>query len=387
MAKQQQEHKLCYPILGHYDIAIRYLVEKGAGSTYISPPAMTKKTIDLGAKYSPDFACSPCKTHLGNFIEALDEGANVLIQTGGTCRLGYYAELQEQILRDMGYEFQMLNLNPYRYRRLIGMLRDILKIVDNGNIFTVVRALPGTFRMVVFIDRVEDYYRQNMGFEIRRGDFDRVLNRFLDELRAANSLRDIRRAYKKAMADMKAIPIDKPEHPLRVGFVGEYFTIMEPFSNHEIERKLAMMGTEVHRWMNLSNSVMVCPDERTLRKLGRFIHYDIHKFPSSIWVNYHKELASDYIRFNTGSSSVATIALAEHYAKQGFDGIVHIKSFGCTPEMDCIPILHNIGEDYHIPMLFMSYDTQTSDTGVETRLEAFFDMIEMRHRQKEITEE
>ncbi len=77
-----------------------------------------------------------------------------------------------------------------------------------------------------------------------------------------------------------------------------------------------------------------------------------------------------------GGSSIATIAMAEKYAKDGFDGIVHLKSFGCMPEMDAIPVLHNISADYHIPMLFLSYDTQTSDTGIETRLEAFYDMLQ-----------
>ena len=53
------------------------------------------------------------------------------------------------------------------------------------------------------------------------------------------------------------------------------------------------------------------------------------------------------------------------------------------PEMDVIPVLHNISADYKIPILYLSYDTQTSDTGIETRLEAFYDMIQMR---KEVTE-
>ncbi len=379
----EQKYRLCYPTLGNYGIAIKFFVEKGAGCGYLPPPSTTKHTIDTGARYSPDFVCAPFKCHMGSFIEALDLGANVLIQTGGTCRLGYYAELQEQILRDLGYEFEMLNLNPYRYSRLIPMIRDMRRYIEKGNLFTLLRALPGALRMVVFMDRVEDYYRQNMGFEVTRGDFDGVHKRFLEELDRADSLGDARRAYKKAMSDMASIPVNKPEHPIRIGFVGEYFTIMDPFSSHEIERKLAMMGAEVHRWMTLSNSLLVCPDERTLKKLARFIHYDIHKFPASIWVDYHKELASEYVRFNTGSSSVATIALAEHYAKQGFDGIVHIKSFGCTPETDSIPMLHNISADYNIPTLFMSFDTQTSDTGVETRVEAFFDLIEMRHDKKE----
>ena len=143
------------------------------------------------------------------------------------------------------------------------------------------------------------------------------------------------------------------------------------------------MGAEVHRWMNLSNSVLLCPDEGTLKKLKGYLTYDLYKFPSSLWVNIQKKLSSKYTKFDMGSSSISTIALAEHYAEKGFDGLVHVKSFGCTPEMDAVPVLHNISSDYKIPVLYLNYDTQTSDTGIETRLEAFYDMIAMR---KEVTE-
>lgn len=374
----QKQYKLCYPQLGNYDIAIQYFVNHGLHLEYMSPPSTTKRTIELGAKYSPDFVCAPFKCHMGNYIEALEKGANVLIQTGGTCRLGYYGELHEQILKDMGYDFEIFNLTLFRYGNLLGMLKGMKKYAPKATLLQMAKALPATFKMIIYIDKIEDYYRQNMGFEIEKGSFDKVYNRFLADLRKAGKLRDVNRIYKKTLDDMKAIPINKPEHPLRVGVVGEYFTIMDPFSNHEVEKKLAQMGAEVHRWMNLSHSVFLCPEETTLRKLKHYITYDLHKFPSSIWVNIQKKESSRYVKYDMGSSAVSTITLAEHYAKKGFDGLVHIKSFGCTPEMDCIPVLHNISADYKIPTLYMSYDTQTSDTGIETRLEAFYDMISMK---------
>ncbi len=378
---ESTEHRLCYPSLGNYDIAIKFYVERGAGSTYITPPTMTRRTVDLGAKYSPDFVCAPFKCHLGNYIEALEAGANVIIQTGGTCRLGYYGELHQQILADLGYECTLLDLNPYRYKSFWGLVRDIRPLADQGNLFTLVRALPGALRMVVFIDRIEAYYRENMGFEREAGAFDAAHAAFLADLRAARNLRQIRRAYKRARAVMEAIPLDKPEHPVRVGIVGEYFTIMAPFSNHEIERKLAKMGAEVHRWMDLSHTVLIPPGRRPVRML-RFLRFDIRKFPGGIWARYYRPRTARYLRYDTGSSSVATVALAEEYAAQGFDGIVHVKSFGCTPEMDVIPMLHRLSEDHSVPVLYLSYDTQTSDTGIETRVEAFYDMIEMRHHKE-----
>jgi benzoyl-CoA reductase/2-hydroxyglutaryl-CoA dehydratase subunit BcrC/BadD/HgdB len=41
--------------------------------------------------------------------------------------------------------------------------------------------------------------------------------------------------------------------------------------------------------------------------------------------------------------------------------------------------LRNISADFKIPVLYLTYDTETSDTGLMTRLEAFYDMLAMRH--------
>ena len=56
-----------------------------------------------------------------------------------------------------------------------------------------------------------------------------------------------------------------------------------------LKKKLAQMGAEVHRWMNLSNSVLLCPDKGTLKKLKGYLTYDLYKFPSSLWVNIQKK--------------------------------------------------------------------------------------------------
>ena len=43
-----------------------------------------------------------------------------------------------------------------------------------------------------------------------------------------------------------------------------------------------------------------------------------------------------------------------------------------------MPALQRVSYDYNVPILYLSYDSQTSDTGLDTRLEAFYDMIAMR---------
>ena len=60
-----------------------------------------------------------------------------------------------------------------------------------------------------------------------------------------------------------------------VGIVGEYYTIMEPFSNHYIEKELAQ-GIVVDRWMNVSNSLLHRPVKK-LESISRIMQ-------NMIWV-------------------------------------------------------------------------------------------------------
>ena len=91
--------KISFPRYAEYNCAFRYIFEEAMDVRCIQPPAITKRTMELGAKYSPEFVCTPFKITLGSMIEALEAGANTLLMVHGLCRLGYYGELQEQIDR------------------------------------------------------------------------------------------------------------------------------------------------------------------------------------------------------------------------------------------------------------------------------------------------
>ena len=101
---------LAFPQLGDYKHPIDKFLRRITNLEVIDTPPITRKTIDLGSKYSPDSVCIPFKYNLGNFIEALDMGANVLLQAGGGCRYRYYAEVQETILKDLGYNFDFIQI-------------------------------------------------------------------------------------------------------------------------------------------------------------------------------------------------------------------------------------------------------------------------------------
>lgn len=344
-----------------YNCAMKFFLESGLEVKCVLPPPLTGHTVDIGTKNSPDFVCTPFKTVLGSQIEALEAGADTLVTVFGLCKLGYYGELEEQILCDLGYDFEFINLSEYNTGKKRDFLKAIKRINPNVNFVKLVTAAVDTVKMVDYLDEVTGEYYQNCGFEMKKGEYRRAYNDFLSDLYSASSRRDIDEAYSRAKEKFGRISTDKPENPVRIGIVGELYTAMDAFSNLEIERKLADMGVEVHRWMNMSN---------------RLFHYAGEK-------SLHMKIR-DLCRYEMGPTSTANIWCAKDYAERGFDGIIHIKSANCTPEIDIMPVLQNISLDKKIPILYLTYDTQTSDVGLMTRLEAFYDMISMRKEAAQI---
>ncbi len=360
MAKNQlldeDKKKFGFPFMARYNYAIKYFIENGAEQKYIMQPRMTKKTMDIGSLYSPDTVCTPFKTTLGSMIEALEAGADTLMMAYGYCRLGYYGEVQEQILRDLGYQFDFINLADYTTGKPRDYLKALNRICPKIHPAKLTRAAVDTLKMVEYTDEVEAEYYRNCGFELTKGAYKKAIDQFWDDMEKAECRADIEEGHQRVKDTFAAIPIKK-EEPLRVGVIGEYFTVQDDFSNLELEQKLADMGVEVHRWMNFTH---------------RNLHYSGEK-------NLNVRIR-DLCEYEMGPTSTANIWCARDYAERGFDGIVHVKSAGCTPEIDIMPVLQNIGADYKIPILYLTYDSQTSDTGLMTRLEAFYDMMRMRKK-------
>ena len=352
-----EKKHVAFPLFSHYNLCIKYFVEQALDAEYIMQPPMTNRTMEIGSRYSPDSVCTPFKTSLGSMVDALEAGADTLIMTLGLCRLGYYGELQEKILRELGYEFDFINLSEYSTGNPKDYLKALRKIGPKSSVAKMTWVGAETLKMLSCLDDVEAAYYKNCGFELHHGDFKKAWNQFLISMEMAENLHDIDTAYKTAKKDFAAIPINKPEHPVKVGIIGEYYTAVDAFSNLNLEQKLADMGVEVHRWMSVTN--------RNLHYHGKNLSVEIQ----------------DYCKYEMGPTSTANIWCAKYYATHEFDGIIHAKSAGCTPEIDIMPVLQNISSDYKIPILYLSYDSQTSDTGLDTRLEAFYDMIQMRKKE------
>ncbi|HIR91622.1 MAG TPA: hypothetical protein IAC01_07580 [Candidatus Limicola stercorigallinarum] len=353
---RHSRHKVAFFHFRNYEPAFKYFTEQVLDADFVPTPTPTRATIKRGEAMSADYVCTPFKHIIGDYAAALDQGADTLVQVTGFCRLNYYGELQEMILRDAGYtDFQMLNFSYVASGKMRDYIAYCKKVVNpNLSVTHGVKNLLGVYRMVEHIDAFRDRYLANAGFAVEPGSFERVRKEFLSAMNSARTNFEIEDGFRRAMDALDSLPVNKPVDPVRVAIVGEYYTAQDPNSNLNLEQKLLDMGVELKNYMSISNFNL---------------HYNAQAMQASI---------AEYSTYDMGPTSTFNIACAKRAAEQDFDGIVHIKSAGCTPEIDVMPPLQRISRDYHIPVLFLTFDTQTSDAGLDTRLEAFFDMIAMR---------
>jgi len=255
----------------------------------------------------------------------------------------------------MGYNYTFLRLLGAELRP-VRLYRCFRKIGARVSFASFLRALLLAVRMVHVMDGIDEWIRENIGFQRQENAMEELRARFLGELEGVRSflaLERLRRKYRKALG---SVEIDRPQNRLKVGVVGELYTLMEPFSNFFLEKELARRGVQVSR--NITVTYLLFQKsrmkDRVLRRAGK------------------------YLKFAIGADGTDSVERGRILAEKGYDGLIHVKPFGCMPEVNAMPMLKNIGNDYGIPVLYFSFDSQTSETGVQTRLEAFCDMLMMR---------
>ncbi len=342
-------------MMGKYNIPVKYLLSKITHCIIIEPEKITSKTIELGNKYSPSFVCTPFKYTLGTMIESLDKGANVIIQAGGGCRYGYYAELQEQILKDLGYDFKLYNLVTASNLN-VKKLYNIFKKIDKK--FSVIKAiyyLYITKNMIRYMDKIDDYVRLNIGFSDKKS-YKKLMDEMLDKFIKVKNPISLYAIYKKYNKKIKKVKVNKPKDCIKVGVIGELYTIMEPFANYFLEEELAKYNIEIKRFTNIN-----------------YLLFTNKKVSKKALLN-----TKEFQKYKMGADASSNVYFAKYLCLKNYDGIIHIKSSFCTPEISSMVLINKVCEKYNKPVIYFSFDSSTSEVGIKTRLEAFYDMIEMR---------
>ena len=351
--------KVTFPHMGNLNISAGAFFRE-MGLEVIVPPANSKKTLDLGMKYSPEFACLPLKINIGNFIEAMEQGADTIIMGGGVgpCRFGYYCEVQREILKDLGYDFEMYVIEP----EVFSNIRKMREVFNGFSLNKIFRAGRLAWKKIMAVDKINEMVMRSRALEKEEGFIDSLYSDFLNNLDQTNLIKEIQGLTEEYSKQIINNTSDKKDL-VRIGIVGEIYLVLEPFINLDIARKLGELGAVVERNIYISEWI------REFLNLTE--EHDLIE-----------EAARPYLNSPVGGHGVDTIGNTVRYAKRGFDGVVQVAPFTCMPEIVAQTILPEVGEGEDISVLSIFFDEHTGEAGLNTRLEAFIDLLRRKREVK-----
>jgi len=369
--------KVTFPHMGNAWIVIQTLFES-LNVEVVVPPVNSKQTLNLGTRLSPESACLPLKLNLGNYIEAADQGADTIVITGGIgpCRFGYYGEMERQILRDAGYDYEVVILEPPD-GSLPGLFKRIRYLAGTNNSWVqIIKAMRFAYRKSVALDRVEDMIHaarprlpQHMETEKLYQDAQRRLTLTMTDTGLQETVRWVQESISERLEEVNRTT-ERVKEPLRIGIIGEIYTILDPYTSGDVEQYLGRLGVEVDRSIYLSgwtgNHVFqgLAPGYRSIKSYPRH--------------------AKPYLPHFVGGHGQETVGAAVKFAREGFDGIIQIFPLTCMPEIVAASVLPQVQEAYKVPIMTLIVDEHTGQAGLQTRLEAFVDLLERASLQRVI---
>ena len=356
--------RVSMPHMGNLYIPIKALMHR-LNVDFMLPPRNSRHTMSLGAKYSPEGLCIPFKLTLGNMIEAAEMGADTIIMAGGygICRLGYYTKVQEQVLQDLGYNVEIIPLGVSE-KKLYGFLQTIKRLSNNASWFKIISAFRFGMAKLNALDRIERIVQKVRPVEQVPGTTNQLYSKAIDAIDHADDYDALKRAEADYTTRLQQVYKNTEAKPLIVGITGEFYVVLEPFSNLDVEVELGKLGVEVRRSTFISEWTKF---SWFLNPLGVNEKDRIH------------QAAMPYLKRDIGGDGWESVGEKVLHAKE-YDGIVHLAPFTCMPEIIAQNIMPTTKEN--IPVLTILCDEQLAKPGVLTRLEAFVDLLEHRRRMR-----
>ncbi|RLB07911.1 MAG: hypothetical protein DRG50_01400 [Deltaproteobacteria bacterium] len=357
--------RVTFPRLGTMHIFCKAIAET-AGIPYLVPPKTSRKTLALGVKNSNECICLPFKVILGNFIEALQMGADtiVMVGSGPPCRLGLYDLVHKVILEDLGLQYRWLTIPPrLTWEALMKNheeTKPLRKELTLRNYLTFPYALYIGWRKMLATERLERLAMKVRARETTRGETQRNLAKALRMLDEAKGAKQISEAQREGERIIEGTGQDQGRLTLRVAIVGELYMVMDPEINRGVEQRLGELGVEVTRtsWFSthIGRSLGLGGEQRRER------------------LRFH-QASFEYLGYDVGAECNVSVGETIIRAQEGYDGVVHLMPFACIPETTAAAILKQVSKDYHIPVLTLVLDEQDAEGRIQTLLEAFVDML------------
>lgn len=350
--------------MGNIYIAAKALMD-GLGVEYVIPPFTSKTALEIGSLHSPEEICLPFKIMIGNYMQAIEQGADTVILTGscGPCRFGEYCEMQMNLMKRLGHNLDFIVLDVPLDIGAKELLNRIGRVsgASTKTKAQKLKAAVDAFKVMHLIDDIETKSRFRAGYEVTKGDFKRLLNGCKAEAMKCKTPEEMFKLLYDYRSRLDKVEVDKNKNPIKIAIIGEIYTIIEPFSNLYIEDKLMDYGVSTKKTLTPSwwyKNLVLSPLKLNQLEI--------------------KRKAKEYLPLGIGGHARECIGEAVLAHDEGFDGAIQIFPMGCMPEIVSKAILPKISREKDFPIMTLVVDEMTGEAGYVTRIEAFVDLLERR---------
>jgi len=301
----------------YFPLWTSYFEELGV-QVVVSPPT-NKRMLDLGAKYVVDEVCLPVKVYFGH-VNYLKDKVDYLFVP----RIVSVENKEYTCPKFMGIPDMLVNID--NLPKLIGPTVDLTK--KDNKLWKVILEVGSIFSNSPFLISKAWF---NAGKRLKKYNQEWLNQTFPEELMVSK--------------------IDKEEQGvLNIAVIGHEYILYDRFLSMNLLEKLAKL--------NLSVFTTEMVNQKTINK-------EVSIIPKKIFWNFAKSALGSVFYYNK---------------QKEISGFINISSFGCGPDSisNSMTVHHLKNTKMSKPILNLTIDEHTGEAGINTRIEAFYDLLKRK---------
>lgn len=299
---------------------------EGIGAEVVTSPPTSKEILDLGTKSSHDDVCLPVKIFFGHTLYLADKNVDFLF-----------------IPRVVAVEKE-----AYTCPKFLG-LPDVLR--------NALEDIPPIIDATVNVKK-RDKSPLKAALEIGRqlgAPVSKIKSAYKE---ACQSLWSYRKLMLNGLTPDEAIDVlfnrgerikKEGKKDIKIGVIGHPYNVYDRFSTLDMLDKLEKLGAEV------VTGEMISPED---------IEHHAQFLPKRLFWSYERDI-------------VGSAFYLIH--KRKVDGIINVVSFECGPDSLITELIQSEARrNGGFPVMVITLDEHTGEAGLQTRIEAFVDMLRRR---------
>ncbi|MEW5820454.1 MAG: hypothetical protein AB1782_09715 [Cyanobacteriota bacterium] len=350
--------------LGYITYSLKTSLEILGVEVLVSPPN-NEQMHRIAQAYMPSELCYPLKILLGNYIYNKDIKADAVIFFSGCdmCNLSPINYSYKDIFNDLGWHPDVYFCEINSKKRFILTYINALKKISKKPWHKLAASIYLGIKKYELFNNLDQIF-----YSIRPGitdiyESEKLYNSFFNKLVDASNSKQLKEIKYELFNIYSEYSINLKTDTLRVGLIGDIYSLSEPFTHHFTDKQLGYMGVIVDRWSE-----------------HKFLPEDYKKID-----NIETEsslLLQNLFKNQYGVFTSLEILKLGRYINRGYDGLIFISPLECNPNDALRNLLSTVQSETSVPILELVFDEHTSSMGVNARLDAYVDMLKRRKYSK-----